>query len=40
MELSNKLSSLNKAKKYIEDLESEAEQKIFDHDRMIQDLKK
>ena len=36
MELSNKLSSLNKAKKYIEDLESAAEQKIFEHDRIIQ----
>lgn len=29
-----------KAKKYIEDLESSAEQKIFEHDRIIQDLKK
>lgn len=40
MELSNKVSNLAKAKKYIEDLESAAEQKIFEHDRIIQDLKK
>lgn len=40
MQLSNKLTSLKKAKKYIEDLESGAEQKIFQHDRIIQDLKK
>ena len=40
MELSNKTSSLAKAKKFIEDLESAAEQKIFEHDRIIQEIKK
>ena len=40
MELSNKVSNLTKAKKYIEDLESAAQQKIFEHDRILQDLKK
>lgn len=40
MDGSNKLAQLIKAKKYIEDLESAAEHKIFEHDRLIQDLKK
>ena len=40
MELNNKKVSLEKAKKYIEELENSGQEKIFEHDRTIQNLKK
>lgn len=40
VDATNKQTQLLKAKKYIEDLESAAEHKIFQHDRIMQDLKK
>lgn len=40
MDLSNKGGQLAKAKKYIEDLENSSELKIFEHDQIIQEIKK
>ncbi len=36
MDISNKGGQLAKAKKYIEDLENSSEQKIFEHDQILQ----
>ena len=40
MDCSNRSGQIVKAKKYIEDLEAAAEEKIFEHDQLIQNLKK